>query len=164
MVRIERLLTAFNFARKTSLMAQHIRTFAALLLAAFVLLPNAAFADGAVAVAEPKDVARDGYAFGISGGYATEGEARTAALNRCRSEPSAPPATIALCTVVQVFRNACASGSLDPEAGTPGAGWAIGPTRAEAEKRAIEACQRTAGEDRRQFCEVTATQCDGTAR
>lgn len=118
-------------------------------------------AEGAVAVAEPKDVARDGYAFGISGGYRTVEEARTAALQRCRSETSAPASTIALCTVVETFRNACASGSLDPQAGTPGAGWAIGPTKAQAESRAIDACRQTAGADRAQFCEVTATQCDG---
>jgi len=130
-------------------------------LAVATLVTPPARAEGAVAVAQPKDVAADGWAIGMSGNYKTEAEARERALTECRTSRDAPQQTRNLCKIVRMFRNACVAAALDPQAGTPGAGWALAATRQEAQQAAIEACRKTAGQARANFCEVSAVQCDG---
>jgi hypothetical protein len=60
-----------------------------------------------------------------------------------------------LCKVIETFTRQCFATAYDPKSGTPGAGWAIGPDKAAAEKLALAACQATAGDNRRGFCIVT---------
>lgn len=125
------------------------------------LTSQSALSEGAVAVGQPRDIAADGWSIGMSGNYKTEAEARKRALDECRTSKDAPPSTRNLCKIVRMFKNACAAAALDPKAGTPGAGWALAATRQEAQQGALEACRKTAGKERENFCEISAVQCDG---
>lgn len=129
-----------------------------------IAFSSPAFATGAVAIAEPADVARDGYSSGISYNFKTATEAEDRALLECRSTADAPPETKKLCRVVRSFENQCVAVALDPQAGTPGAGWALGDTLALARQNALDRCEETAGRDRRGECRVTAEGCDGKAK
>jgi hypothetical protein len=126
---------------------------------AAVLAGSPAHADGALAVGSTSNVVRDGLALGSSVNYKTAEEAVTAALERCRNFKSAPRAA-ALCQSVGSFRGECYAVSFDPKAGTPGAGWAIAPTKELAEQRAIQNCRLTAGGNRSEFCRIEESKCD----
>src|SRR5690349_24055431 len=104
-----------------------------------------ASADGALAVGSTADVSKDGIAVGTSVNYKAGSEAEQAALRRCRDFKPAPKAA-AQCRSVGTFRGECYAVSFDPKEGTPGAGWAIAATKAQAEERAVANCQITAGE------------------
>jgi hypothetical protein len=125
---------------------------------------NPVFAAGAVAVAEPADVAKDGYAIGISYNYKTTAEAEERALRECQSTEDAPAETRKLCKIVRTFENQCAASALDPKAGTPGAGWAVAESLAIARRDALQRCEDTAGRDRRGECRTSAEGCDGKAK
>lgn len=141
----------------------NIKVAATVVLCAFTLSsPAGAF--GAIAVAEPADVARDGYSSGISYGFKAEKEAEDRALRECQESQEAPSSTRRLCKLIRTFNNQCVAVALDPKAGTPGAGWAIADTLANARKDAIQNCEQTAGRDRQGECRVTAEGCDGKAR
>lgn len=137
-------------------------TAAALFLSCAFVSP--VFAFGAVATAEPADVAQDGYSSGISYNFKTTREAEDRALQECQATQDAPPETKKLCRVIQAFENQCVAVALDPQAGTPGAGWALGETLALARSNALRRCEETAGNDRRGECRVTAEGCDGRAK
>ena len=137
---------------------------AVLLAALLALASHSASAEGAIAVAEPKDVAADGYSSGFSYNYNSRAEADERALSECRDSPDASPATKKLCKVVRNFRNQCVAVALDPQSGTPGAGWAVGDTLEVARRDALRACEDTAGRDRQGKCEVTVDGCDGSAK
>lgn len=139
------------------------------LLAAVAILATSAFpapvfAAGAVAIAEPDDVVADGYAAGIAYRHKTAAEAEARALRECQSVEDAPPSTRKLCKIVRVFDNQCAAVALDPQAGTPGAGWAVADTLASARDEALKRCEATAGAARQGECRVTAEGCDGKAK
>lgn len=137
---------------------------AAVALTSAVLFASPAFATGAIAVAEPNDVAKDGYSSGISYNFKTDAEAEDRALRECQNSQDAPPATRQLCKLIRTFSNQCVAVSLDPQAGTPGAGWAIADTLAGARREATQRCEDTAGRDRQGECRVTAEGCDGKAK
>ncbi len=130
----------------------------ALALAA-VLASSAARADGALAVGSTADVVKDGIAVGTSINYKSADEALQAALERCRNYKPAPKAA-ALCQSVGTFKSECYAVSFDPKAGTPGAGWAIAPTKELAEQRALTNCKLTAGASRVEFCKIEESKCD----
>jgi hypothetical protein len=140
------------------------KTLAAAIILAGCALSSPAGAFGAVAVAEPNDVAQDGYSSGISYNFKTETEATDRALRECQNSEEAPPATRRLCKVIRSFTNQCVAVSLDPQAGTPGAGWAISDTLAGARRDATQRCEDTAGPARQGECRVTAEGCDGKAK
>lgn len=137
---------------------------------AFVILLAAcsftspAFSFGAVAIAEPADVAKDGYSSGIAYNFKAQSEAEDRAQLECANTQDAPPETRKLCKVIRTFENQCVAVALDPKAGTPGAGWAIADTLALARRDALQRCDDTAGSDRRGECRVTAEGCDGRAK
>lgn len=114
---------------------------------------------GALAVGSTDNVARDGYAIGFATNQPSEDAAKTAATNSCHSFQGAPKAT-ANCSVVSTFRGQCYAFAEDPEAGTPGVGWAVAADAATAEQKAMDACKATAGPDRVQFCKSTRSACD----
>lgn len=136
---------------------------AATLLAA-CMIASPAFAAGAMAVAEPADVAADGYAVGISYNHKTSADAEERAIRECQAVDEAPPATRKLCKIVRTFVNQCGAAAIDPKNGTPGAGWAIAETLALARRDAMQRCEDTAGNDRRGECRVTLEGCDGAAK
>jgi len=133
--------------------------FSALLATAVLLAGSPARAEGALAVGSTSDVIKDGIAVGTSVNYDTADEALEAALKRCRDYKPAPKAA-ALCQSVGTFKGECYAVSFDPKDATPGAGWAIAPTKALAEERALANCKITAGDDRRAFCKIVESKCD----
>ena len=124
----------------------------------------AALAEGAVALGRPASIVRDGVAFGWSIGHATPDEAERRALDECHRNPDAPGHTRRLCIVIQNFRNQCVAGALDPDAGTPGFGWAVADTAAVAAERALAMCRNSSPVNRKDFCRIASTGCDGTAK
>jgi hypothetical protein len=134
-----------------------------LIAIAISFLPRFAMAEGALAISIVTDV-RKGFAAATSSNFKTFEEAEKDALQACREEKTAPEVVKRLCKVILTYRDQCAAIAIDPAAGTPGAGWAIAPTKAEAENIALAACERTAGTNRRGKCEVTAIRWDGSAK
>lgn len=97
-----------------------------------------AAAEGALAVGLPKDVAKDGFAYGYSTGKADTKTARDAALDLCRKPADNRSVQArALCAVVGTFNNQCVAVAMDPGTGTPGVGWAIAGDLASAQAGAI---------------------------
>jgi hypothetical protein len=140
-----------------------LATGAALSIAAIGLglgLTSAARADGAIAIGASGDFAKDGFAFGASINKSSTDEAGVQALDTCHKYQGAPKMA-AICQVVFTFSHECYALSFDPDAGTPGVGWAIASDKATAEDRALKNCQVTAGSNRRQFCKVNQSFCDG---
>jgi Biotin carboxylase, N-terminal domain/Domain of unknown function (DUF4189) len=111
----------------------------------------------------------------------TFGEARATALKACRESRDAikDPSLTSLCVVIGSFQDQCFSIAWDPKAGTPGVGWAISPTKQEADGKALSNCRATAGAGRRDYCVVDRAEgyvpgvasstgsrdyCDGSAK
>ena len=119
-------------------------------------------AEGAIAVALPKNVAKDGFAYGTGYKFATTEEAQAKALERCRQTKS--DLRRKLCKVVNTFNDRCIAVAMDPADGTPGVGWAIEADLKSAERVALEKCEATAGPGRRAACKVHSSGCDGAAK
>jgi hypothetical protein len=130
-----------------------------LLALALGSVPVSARAEGAVALGLPDDVARDGAAVGWAVGQPT-GRAADLALQQCRARPDVPQATRDLCRVVRIFTDACIAVAIDPEESTPGFGWAVAATKAEADAAAMRGCLQTAGAARQAYCKLAASTCD----
>lgn len=151
-------------SRRRSSWRRHagLMSIVSLLLVAAAMHPTCAVADGALAVALPPDVVKQGFAYGYVTDYADADQADTEALKKCRGT------TIAgirpLCTVIQDFKNQCVAVAMDPQAGTPGVGWGIAPDSHAAEAQALSSCEQTAGPSRRAACAVDHSSCDGTAK
>jgi Domain of unknown function (DUF4189) len=138
---------------------------AAALLAGFTARPDLAAADGALAVGEPSDVAAEGFAYGFAFDQATTEQASTQALGDCKTPTRGiDPRAQALCTVVRTFKDRCFAVAMDPKDATPGVGWAIEDDKETAAREALAKCVATAGDDRRDACEVTHSGCDGDAK
>ncbi len=136
----------------------------ALVLGGCIIKAGSGVADGAVAIGiAPGGVIR-GYAAGSSQNLPNEDEARRGAIRACRKSYSSSAAAQERCEVVSTFRNKCVSFAVDPENGTPGAGWAVAETQVDADAEALNRCRSTAGTARQSFCVVTDRHCDGTAR
>lgn len=129
-------------------------------LALFLLAPAIACAHGALAVGITGDIAKDGYSLGINVNSQTPEKAREQALNWCRTHGG--PLSKPKCKVISTFQHQCAAEAEDPQAGTSGAGWAVGATKEDAEKIAMSNCVAAAGKARQKLCKVTASLCDTT--
>jgi hypothetical protein len=121
-------------------------------------------AEGAIAIGLPTDIARLGFASGVSVNRASYEVARSTAVASCQAAAGATLDARRLCTVVITGRNQCFSIALDPMDGTPGVGWSIAESAMAAQQQAVALCQATSGPARAQFCRVADTQCDGEAR
>jgi Domain of unknown function (DUF4189) len=119
----------------------------------FNLYPKPGLAEGAIALAQPPNIVKQGFAFGTSWNYTTVEEARSEALARCRRTDDATRR--ALCKVIRTFHNECVAVAMDPKNGTPGAGWAVEAAADKAEAAALAECRATAGERRKQFCQIS---------
>jgi Domain of unknown function (DUF4189) len=140
-------------------------SLAAALLLVLVGRPGPAAADGALAVGLPGDVAAEGFAYGFALDEATPEKASAGALRDCKTEtPGVDPRAQALCAVVRTFKNQCFAVAMDPKDATPGVGWAIERDKDSAARGALAKCAATAGDDRRDACEVTHSGCDGGAK
>lgn len=134
-------------------------SLSAALMLTVLSLTAPAFGEGALAVGSTSDVSKDGIAFGTAVNYKTSAAAREAALEKCRGYKPAPKAA-AQCQIVGTFRRECWAIAMDPEPGTPGAGWAIAQDKETARQRSLDACKATAGAKRRSYCAVDSADCD----
>lgn len=139
-----------------------IRTFALFALATLVLAPRV-YAAGAIAVGQTTNIAKDGVAIGWATGSVNKERAESVAKQKCLDFKEAPQKTRDRCRIITTFENQCIAISLDPKAGTPGYGYAIRPTLAEAKSEALERCRSTAG-DRARQCVDSDSSCDGSAK
>jgi hypothetical protein len=138
----------------------HARTIAAGVVV-LCTLPIAAHAFGALAVGQTASVAKDGIAMGTAWNHESAEKAGGAAQENCRKwKDKGAPNAAKQCRVIATFSKECYAISLDPKAGTPGAGWAIAADKATAEERAVAHCKLTAGSDREKYCEVSESNCD----
>ena len=138
---------------------------AASLLTAATLWPHTGAAEGALAVGLPKDVAAEGFAYGFAVDRPNAEEANAKALTDCKTpSPGVDTRAQALCAVVQTFHDQCFAVAMDPKDATPGVGWAVADSKDAAGQAATAKCVATAGNDRRDFCQVTHTDCDGAAK
>jgi hypothetical protein len=125
------------------------------------IFPGAVSGHGAVAIGLPPDVAKGGFAIGYSNNWKTPAEAEAGALQKCRTNADAPASTLNLCGLVLNFSRQCLAVAIDPAAGTPGWGWALGESEGVAETRALAMCHSTAG-SRASFCVLSRKVCDTT--
>jgi len=132
------------------------------LLAGGSLRPTSAVADGALAVALPPDVVKQGFAYGYVTDYPDANQADAQALKKCRDTTIA--GVRPLCEVIRDFKNQCVAVAMDPQAGTPGVGWSVAPDLHTAEAQALSKCEDTAGPGRRAACAVDHSSCDGSAK
>jgi Domain of unknown function (DUF4189) len=131
-------------------------------LAGGAMWPMSAAADGAIAIALPPDVVKQGFAYGFSTDYADVNHAEAEALSKCRETTIA--GVRPLCTVVKDFKNQCVAVAMDPQAGTPGVGWGVGDDLHDVEAQALAGCEQTSVPGRRAACVVHHSGCDGSAK
>jgi hypothetical protein len=131
-----------------------------------------AIAAGAVAIGIAPGGVANGYASGYEVNAPDIATASREALAQCKkpqANASGTPANSgtlaaqAKCEVVMTFQDKCYAQALDPKDGTPGAGWAVADTEADADAQALAKCKATAGADRVAFCKVFNSDCDGGA-
>jgi hypothetical protein len=127
--------------------------------AAMPLRSGVARADGALAIGLPSDVAKQGFASGYSYDAENMDAARKTALDYCRRAPTSERAR-SLCSIVETFATKCVAVAMDPKAGTPGVGWSVAENRLAAENEALARCAATAGQERRDACKVSNSNCD----
>ena len=121
-----------------------------------VLMDRGVRAEGAVAVGSTGDVVKHGIAYGMVVNEPKEKAADTA-LKRCRTFKARQAAE--QCKVAATFSRECFAVAYDPNPGTPGAGWGVGKDQIEANKKAMQMCEATAG-PRAKFCKVESGACD----
>jgi hypothetical protein len=138
------------------------RGFVLFALVAAIVRPMSAGADGAIAIALPPDVVKQGFAYGYVTDYPDANHADAEALKKCRDTTIA--GIRSLCTVIQDFKNQCVAVAMDPQAGTPGVGWGVAPDAHAAEAQALSKCEQTAGPGRRAACVIDHSSCDGSAK
>src|SRR5580704_11624949 len=139
-----------------------VRGFVLFAVAAAIFRPISGSADGAIAIALPPDVVKQGFAYGYVTDYGDANQADVQALKKCRD--TTIEGVRPLCTVIQDFKNQCVAVAMDPAAGTPGVGWSVAPDLRTAEAQALSKCEDTAGPGRRAACAVDHSSCDGSAK
>ena len=135
----------------------------AMALVAAMAGASACRAEGALALGLPGDVAKDGIAIFIFVRAGSFQEAKEKALAGCKGLPKSSETSKALCKIVATFKNQCGVSAIDPENGTPGFGWAIADSSAEAKRQALDNCRDTAGPSRQDACVADRSWCDGSA-
>jgi Domain of unknown function (DUF4189) len=142
----------------------HRAGFAALAIATAFTLPSLAQAEGAMAVGIARGGIAKGYATGFAINQPSVKAARNNAVEQCRKMKNSNADARSGCEVVVTFRNKCVASAIDPESGTPGAGWGVGGSQQSADSQALARCRAKAGESRAEFCKVTDRFCDGTGK
>ncbi len=135
-----------------------------LLLSGLDLVASDANAEGAIAIGIARGGVVQGYAIGWSNDLPSKSAAQKAALDGCRTSPNSNKPAQQNCKLVGTIVNQCVASALDPKNGTPGAGWAVAATQADADDAALAKCRSTAGAARRDFCKVMDRRCDGSAK
>jgi Domain of unknown function (DUF4189) len=140
--------------------AAFFAAFFALAISINIVAPGIAKAEGALAVGIARGGIAKGYATGFAINQPTVKAARNNAVEQCKRTKSSNKDAKSGCEVVVTFHNKCVASAVDPQDGTPGAGWGVGSTQESADSQALARCRTKAG-DRADFCEVTDRFCDG---
>jgi len=138
--------------------------FIALAIGVAVSWPGQPEAEGAMAVGIARGGVAKGYATGFAINQPTVKRARDNAVEQCRRMKNSNADARSGCEVIVTFRNKCVASAIDPENGTPGAGWGLGGSQKAADSQALARCRAKAGASRAEFCEVTDRLCDGDAK
>ena len=138
--------------------------FVASAIAAVIASPGLAGAEGAMAVGIARGGIAKGYATGFAINQPTVKAARSNAVEQCRRTKSSNADAKSGCEVVVTFHNKCVASAVDPQTGTPGAGWGLGGSQQSADSQALARCRVKAGTERAEFCEVTDRFCDGEGK
>jgi Domain of unknown function (DUF4189) len=138
--------------------------FAALAIATALIWPSLLQAEGAMAVGIARGGIAKGYATGFAINQPTAKAARSNAVEQCRRMKNSNADARSGCEVVVTFRNKCVASAIDPESGTPGAGWGLGASQQSADSQALARCRAKAGASRAEFCQVTDRFCDGSGK
>jgi hypothetical protein len=133
----------------------------ALAISFVAAVPDLSKAEGALAVGIARGGIAKGYATGFAINQPTIKAARSNAVEQCRKTKSSNADAKSGCEVVVTFRNKCVASAVDPQSGTPGAGWGVGITQEAADGQALSRCRAKAGAERADFCVVTDRYCDG---
>ena len=136
-------------------------SFLVLAISLNIAMPHLAKAEGALAVGIARGGIAKGYATGFAINQPTVKAARSNAVEQCKRTKSSNADAKSGCEVVVTFHNKCVASAVDPQNGTPGAGWGVGGTQQLADSQALSRCRAKAGADRAEFCEVTDRFCDG---
>jgi hypothetical protein len=129
--------------------------------AGVLAVPHLAPAEGAMAVGIARGGVAKGYATGFAINQPTVKAARINAVEQCKRTKNSNADAKSGCEVVITFHNKCVASAVDPQSGTPGAGWGIGVSQEAADSQALSRCRAKAGAERAEFCEVTDRYCDG---
>jgi hypothetical protein len=132
------------------------------ILAAVFAQTHLSLAAGAIAVGQPTDVAMRGVSMGFSTNRDTMDEAKARSMTLCQNSGSLLSSI--LCRVVATFENKCVAVAIDPQARTPGFGWAVADTELESKGNALTRCRATAGPKRQDACQITDSYCDGSEK
>ncbi len=132
---------------------------AAVAIAAAAGLAGAAHAASALAVGVT-DNPRDGLAYGWAVNYETVDEARREAMRQCRDFKDAPRAS-RQCRLIGAADKLCMAIAFDPDTDSSGMGWAVAATLTEAQEQAVDNCRAAAPRERRRFCKLDNSKCDG---
>ncbi len=127
------------------------------LLAAALLFPGGAAADGALAITS--NATQDGVAYGFVRNFPAM-TAQAAALVTCR-RMSNTQRTVASCRIVGMFTDRCFAIALVPQDGATTLAWAIEADRRTAQRRALAGCAGAAG-DAAEQCRIVQSRCDGS--
>ena len=127
-------------------------------IAAALLLPGVAVADGALAITS--NATQDGVAYGFVRNFSAA-TAQAAALDICR-RMSNTQRTVASCRIVGMFTDQCFAIALVPQAGAATLAWAIDADRQAAQRRALDGCAGAAG-GAAEACKVAQSRCDGSS-
>jgi Domain of unknown function (DUF4189) len=138
--------------------------FIAFAMAAVIASSGLAGAEGAMAVGIARGGVAKGYATGFAVNQPTVKAARSNAVEQCRRMKNSNADARSGCEVVVTFHNKCVASAIDPESGTPGAGWGLGASQQSADSQALARCRAKAGTSRSEFCEVTDRFCDGSGK
>ena len=138
---------------------RHQNTVAAIILLSFVVVSGPAQAEGALAVGMTVNITDDGIAVGAVVNSPDRERAEQVALEQCRGFKGAPKAT-PNCVVIANFRRGCYAVAFDPSTKEPGYGYAVAPTKALAEARALALCRMRSREERKPTCAIDLTNCD----
>ena len=136
----------------------------ALAIAAVIACPGLAGAEGAMAVGIARGGTAKGYATGFAVNQPSVKAARSNAVEQCRRMKNSNADARSGCEVVVTFHNKCVASAIDPESGTPGAGWGVGGSQQAADSQALARCRAKAGSERAEFCQVTDRFCDGAGK
>jgi hypothetical protein len=141
--------------------ASFFASFLAVAISFAITAPDVAKAEGALAVGIARGGIAKGYATGFAINQPTVKAARSNAVEQCKRTKSSNADAKSGCEVVVTFHNKCVASAVDPQDGTPGAGWGLGSTQDAADGQALARCRAKAGAERAEFCEVTDRYCDG---